>query len=363
MIGWMPHSTNPVYAGVRFRCFYPMRTLNDLSINCELYDVTHIDRYTTVVIQELLCFPDDKKPYPTGDGIVEEMKHLKAKGVKLIIDTCDNHLYQPFPNEKWQAAKKHFNEMLQLADHLVFSTETVSNEIQKNIPVKLPISIIGDAIETQEDLYSVPLWRRMLSKYYYIDNYSAYELRQQLKRTSKAGGMKLVWFGSHGSSIASGGMTSIQTLRDLLHRLSKDVRPLSLTVISNHRTKYEQITSDWKIPTYYCDWSRPTFYRLLKMHDICVIPIERNSFTLCKTNNRLVTAIACGLAVVADSIPSYLEFKDCCSLDDWEHGLSNYLSDDELRRIDVTAGQTLIEKNWSHENIGQLWADVLQQSA
>ncbi len=115
--------------------------------------------------------------------------------------------------------------------------------------------------------------------------------------------------------IAGGGIETLQRLRDLLTRLSNKIRPLSLTVISNKRIKYEQVTSDWEIPTHYCDWHRPNFYQLLRMHEICLIPIERNVFSKCKTNNRLVTAISCRLSVVADSIPSYLDFKHCCSLD------------------------------------------------
>lgn len=358
MIGWIPHSTNPVHAGVRFRCSYPLRSLSALSIPCELYDSSRSDRYSTVVIQEFLCLQDDKNAYPTGAAIVQEMKCLKRQGVKLIIDSCDNHLYQPKTNEKWRAATEYLAEMLQLADHLVFSTTTLSEEMLKIIPSTAPVSIIGDAVETSTDLYSIPWWRQVISKYYYIANYSAYQLTQELELTRNAGGINLVWFGNHGSLIAGGGMEPLQGLHDLLHHLSNNLRPLSLTIISNNRTKYEQITNDWKIPTHYCDWYRPTFYRLLHIHDICVIPIELNPYTLCKTSNRLATAISCGLAVVADSIPSYLEFKDCCSLDDWEQGLTDYLLNTDKRQNDVSKGMDKIKKNFSHEHIAQLWENV-----
>jgi hypothetical protein len=97
-----------------------MRSLNTPSVYSELYDQNHVDRYSVVVIQELLSLSDSTKPYPTGDGFVKEMKRLKNKGVKLIIDICDNHLYQPIESEKWQAAKHNLIEMLQLADHVVF---------------------------------------------------------------------------------------------------------------------------------------------------------------------------------------------------------------------------------------------------
>ncbi len=360
MIGWMPHSINPVYASVRFRCFYPLRSLHSSSIPCELYDKSRSESYNTVVIQELLCLQDDTKPYPTGAAIVQEMRRLKLHGVKLVVDSCDNHLHQTKPNENWRVAAENLAEMFQLADHLVFSTVTLSEELLKKIPSTIPFSVIGDAVESSSDLYNVPLWRQMISKHYFSSAISAYQLTKCLAQTRDDGFCPIVWFGNHGTSYAGGGMESLDGFRDLLHRLSNEVCPLSLTVISNNKTKFDHVTSNWKIPTHYCDWSRPTFYRLLKLHDICIIPIERSPYTICKTNNRLATALSCGLAVVADSIPSYLEFKDCCSLDDWEQGLTNYLQNSDKRQKDVLKGIDKINEHFSHDHIAQLWKNLFQ---
>ena len=52
-----------------------------------------------------------------------------------------------------------------------------------------------------------------------------------------------------------------------------------------------------------------------------VVPISPNPFTRCKSANRPALALAAGVPVVADAIPSYRELAPYLTLDDWAGGL------------------------------------------
>lgn len=103
------------------------------------------------------------------------------------------------------------------------------------------------------------------------------------------------------------------------------------------------------IPTRYLGWSRATFLAALKLHDVAVIPVARTPYTDCKSNNRLLLALQCGLAVCASRIPSYAEFADVCELDNWEAGLEAYLRSPARRQQHVARAQQMIQAHWTPE--------------
>ena len=134
--------------------------------------------------------------------------------------------------------------------------------------------------------------------------------------------------------------------------------PLCLTVISNHRRKYEQEIQPWSLPTRYLEWSGATFLEALRCHSVAILPVSDNAFTRCKTANRVLAAIQAGLAVVADAIPSFHDFKDVTQLDNWESGLELYLSDPSRRQRDVENGQRPIQESWTNEKIVAQWKQI-----
>jgi hypothetical protein len=171
-------------------------------------------------------------------------------------------------------------------------------------------------------------------------------------------GRRLVWFGNHGSGYAEGGMADLSKLHSLLEQAQQDA-PLSLTVISNHRGKFEQLVQAWRLPTHYLAWHPATISRALQLHDVAVIPIGLNPFTLCKTNNRVATAFLHGLAVVADTIPSYTEFADSAVLDDWGPGLHRLLHDSAWRQQRLALGQQRVRDHWNLPHIVDQWQRAL----
>lgn len=324
---------------MRIRCLNPLRQLQSWGFPVELFDSTRADCYSAVVYS---------KSY--SEANYQEAAALKKSGTRIVFDLCDNHFYNPNASQALEKVRQDLKQMMNLADYLVASTEAMADVMRSELSVPHKITVIGDAVETEVRGSATPFWKRM------------WQMRQlskligQLQMEKQNGRTPLVWFGIHGGPHAEFGMLDLLKLRPLLEKIN-DNFPLSLTVISNSRKKFHRSIKAWRIPTRYLAWYPETFFPALKAHSIAVIPISTNPFTRCKTNNRLALSLYAGLAVVADSIPSYQAFAEVCWLDDWERGLEGYLSNPDLRRRHVEAGQKIITEEWTLSRIADRWRD------
>lgn len=336
MIAWRPRAPDPRVASVRIRCLNPLRELQRRGLPVELFQADRAAAYRAVVYSKTY----DEASY-------REAGALQRGGARIVLDLCDNHFYNPRGLPQLERLGRDLRRMMELADHLVASTPAMADVMEGELRGK-PVTVIGDAVEESfEGLEQSPVarwWARQ-------------QLRRLLRSRDRFGqehAARLVWFGIHGGPYAEHGLEDLQNVRTLLEHLGRHY-PLSLTVISNSREKYRRSVAQWAIPTAYLEWNPTTFQEALRNHQIAVIPITRTPFTDCKSNNRLVTALHAGLAVVADSIPSYQPFTDVCRLDDWEGGLREYLADPAVRARDVRVGQARVAAEWSITRIADQW--------
>ena len=338
MRGWRPKSSDTRVASARIRCLNPLRELQRRGFPVELFQPQHGSQYTAVVYSKLY----DEASY-------REAVDLRGRGTRIIVDLCDNHFYNPAGNPELARARVGLERMMRMAHHLVASTPELGAVIRAELGTERQVTIIGDAVE--ETIVGVPEpgLRRWLSRR---------ELRRLLswlENGRKAGTeAALVWFGIHGGPHHEHGMGDLLRIRPVIEQLHRR-HGVQLTVISNSREKFDRLITPWSVPTRYLEWSPLTFLPALRAHHIALIPVTQNSFTRCKSNNRLATALAAGLAVVADAIPSYQEFAQVCRLDFWQQGLSDYVRDPALRSRDVRAGQVLVSRICSPERIADDW--------
>src|SRR3546814_6440787 len=120
-------------------------------------------------------------------------------------------------------------------------------------------------------------------------------------------------------------------------------------------------TTLFRSPTQYVEWDLKSSARIIAEHDVAVIPVVSNPYTVCKTNNRLVFALHLGLPVVADPIPRYQAFSEACVLGDWETGLRRYLSDRSLRQRHPPAARAIIDRDWMIKTNAAQWAKLGRQ--
>jgi Protein of unknown function (DUF1698) len=328
-VAWKPRFSDPRVASTRIRCLNPLRELRSRGYPVELFDPSRVDDYAVVVYSKLY----DSSTY-------REAEALQRRGVQIVLDLCDNHFYA--------GNGEPLKRMMALADELVVPTEAMAEVLRIELSRPKPITVIRDAVECKIEGIKRPILERCW------EQIRLRKLSSQLTAANRGGRTPLVWFGIHGGPDAEFGMLDLLKVRPLLEQMNRRF-PLSLTVISNSRKKYEENIRSCPFPTYYLRWYYETFFTALRAHSIAIIPISNNPFTRCKSSNRLTVSLYAGLAVVADSIPSYEPFGGTCYLGDWEKGLENYLSDPELRRRHVEMGRAIIAREWLIGHIADGW--------
>lgn len=336
MIGWKPKFNDPNVASVRYRCLNPLTELQRRGFQIELFALERCNKYSAVIFSKLY----DEQNYQLA-------KQLKAKQKTVIFDICDNHLYNPYGTEKFKIVRDQVLRMLAISDVVITSTETLADTLMRETELQTRPIVIGDAIE--EDLFksgsrkSWPRWIARSLKFHYLYDRSK---------------VNVLWFGIHGGENAPYGMLDLLNQKDLMIAAQK-VHPFRLIVASNSRDKFLRHIKPFPFETHYCEWTLAEFGHIMLSTDICIIPITRNPFTICKSNNRLAMALYAGTPTIADSIPSYSDLSRFCVLDDWERGLSTYLSNPLKVKEHARPAKKYIKARYSIKEIGSQWAEHL----
>jgi hypothetical protein len=337
VIGWKPKSSDPRVASTRIRCLNPLRELNARGYPVELFNAQRSDGYRAVVYSKLY-----------GEAEVQEATRLKNSGARIIFDLCDNHFHSPGNGAFEEHARTQIRRMMSIADHLVASTAALAEVMRTESGTSRDVEVIGDAVEATIDAAQQGAASHVLSRF------DLGRLRHWLQAGKARNRTHLVWYGVHGGPNAPHGMLDLLGIRAVLESANR-THGVSLTVISNSRWKYLKTIRALDLPTFYMPWRPESFIEALRLHNLAVLPVSDNPFTRCKSNNRLALALSSGLPVVADSIPSYLEFANMCSLDDWQNGLTRYIESRDLREQHVREGQAMIVRRWSLTKIATDW--------
>jgi hypothetical protein len=275
-------------------------------------------------------------------------KRLKQNGTRIVLDVCDNHFYNPFGLREYARAAEDLRHMTALADVIICSTQKLAEEFCRHTGLLRQPIVIGDPIEVlPETLERVSPVKRMLASLF-----RGRSVRQSVPT--------LLWFGSHGSPNAPCGMLDILNVADLLRRLHQ-AHPFELLVVSNNRKKYDTYIAPLPFDTRYAAWERRSFPKILRDSAAVIIPINRNPFTVCKTNNRLVMALHHGVPVIADGIPSYEEFRCFSFLDRWEEGLRDVLDDVGQGKRMAEEGRSYVTRHCMPEAIVTVWERAIRE--
>jgi hypothetical protein len=338
-VGWVPRVPDPRVASVRIRCVLPMRALARMGCRSTLWAPGQ--RYDAVVFV---------KRYDAA--AVELAASLRRQGTRVVVDLCDNPFFNPNALPAIDEMAVGVRAMASEGDVLVVSTEALGEVVRREVPGAPPLVVIGDALDESLDVVPPSVRDRLAGPL------ELARLRRWVDIQRAEGRVPLVWFGIHGGPQAPHGMADLESIRAVLEGAAWGV-PVSLTVISNAQAKYRAQVAPWRIPTRYLEWRPTTFTDALALHDVAVLPVARNPFTMCKSSNRVVSALWAGVAVVADAIPSYREFSDCIVLDDWQRGLAAYCTSAERRQADVLAGRQRIDTAWRAEHVAAKWRALL----
>lgn len=190
------------------------------------------------------------------------------------------------------------------------------------------------------------------------DQFDQTKVRADISVGTPSHTRKILWFGNHGADHADFGMLDLLYIRAPLEKLAAEL-PLELVVVSNNVEKYNKHIRPLAIPSRYIEWGADSMSRHFYNADVAVIPNSLDAFSICKSSNRTVMALAHGLPVVATSTPALEPLRDCVVLDDFEGGLRRYLSDPDYVKQHVQKGKMLIEQLYGQPEIGRLWNELL----
>jgi len=328
-LAWKPKSSDANVASVRYRCMIPLRELQSRNFPVEIFNPAKAESYAGVIFS---------KCYDTADQKLA--RDLKSRGSAVVLDLCDNHFYNPSGLPAYETARKNLLEMIGLADLIVCSTPTLADFVVAEAGLGQRPRIVGDPVEFS-DAFSAPA-------------------RGQNVADAAGKPFRLLWFGIHGSPNAPCGMADLCRLADVLREIRDDQGvSIELVVCSNSRDEYDRLLRALDIQSSYTEYNRDQFPALLSMMDGVVLPVNKNPFTWAKSHNRLTAALFAGVPVVADPVPSYLEFSAFCTLNDWRSGLREILFDAKAARRKASAGREYILSRWMPSHVAEQWREVL----
>lgn len=337
-IRFWPHLTEARVASTRIRCLQMIEALKRLDIDVDLY------RVGCDIPSVLVMF----KRYDS-----ESLRHavdLREKfGTKLVIDICDNHFYFEGNDHKAIRRREQLRNASSAVDLIVTSSDALAQVVFNEIK-NARVCVIPDSLDMG---ISTPLPRKSVSDVFNAQRWSLFR-----RRNPVAFGRRLLWFGSHGSPYVSGGMEDLESISTALS-CHHAIEPLTLCIVSNNWRKYRDISKNWSWPTFYFPWSECNFRLAAMDNQIAVIPIRPNPFTLCKSNNRVATSFNLGLAVAADAIPSYEEFRESALLDDWDFGLGTLMRDNAERMRRTTAARQVLMSRYRPEIVASHWVESI----
>lgn len=320
-IGWKPASNDATIASYRFRVSMPATALSELGYRAGPVEAIGIDQCDVVVFS---------KSYTPADLALA--RAVRKRGGRVIFDLCDNHFYNPFGLRKYEEGQLRIREMMSIADATICTTEALARVIAEETSGAVTAAVVGDAAERIK-------YRRKAAT---VDD----------RR------LDLLWFGSHGSPNAPGGMEDLALIADPLNALAGR-RAIRLTVCSNNEAKFQTVAGSMGFETRYVEWTPQSFAGVMRTAAAVVIPVIRNPFTDCKSHNRLTSALYAGLPVVATGIESYREFAEYCVLDDWVDGLESLTTDLAGRTAQASASRAYIDRNWSMKALSHQWIRAL----
>lgn len=323
-IGWRPFSYDARVPSARYRSMMPVSILSRAGAIASLVPPDGGGTYDCVVFQ---------KAYTQAD--FELAQRYAARGTKIVFDLCDNHFYTADGDPMLVERAARLRQIVDIADVVTVSTPAVA----ELVPEKR-VFLVDDALEVPRGAGIA----RTLAR-----------VRRSARRRDRP--VRLVWFGNAESRGIAIGLMELGRIISELEALDRTL-PLRLTVISNSRAKYQEYVGSSSVPSRYVRWRATTFAQHFTPNDVCVIPMNVNPYSVCRTNNRVRTSLMLGVPVVATAIPSYAEFAPWTLVERWSENITKYAGDPDLARRHVEAAQQHITTTYTPERLLEQWSTV-----
>ena len=250
----------------------------------------------------------------------EVLPALKARGVRIVADFCDDHFAHP-------QIGPHFQALARIADEVVAATPAMAEVLRKHTGREAVV--ITDPVEGP---------------------------RREPRFEPRLPELRLVWFG-HPSNLP-GIIDRSQELRALAAGM-----PLRLRLVTEATPQTRELAGalagldSARLTIELAPWSLEATWQALEQADAVWIPIGDADKNVVKSANRLVEGLWAGRLVVADALPSYLPFVDVTPVGvGLEKGITEALANPAKTRERMREAQRRIARAHSGFEVGRLWA-------
>ena len=226
------------------------------------------------------------------------MRTLKKCGGRVFWDVCD-------PSWWWQPQE--CQEILAYTDEVVACTEPLACDFYEWSGVQP--RVIPDRLE--------------------MSHFSAQRVHAEIKP------VRFIWFG------VATNRTSLFSAVANLERLVANGYRIELTIMDDRPESAFPISNNF--PIYYARWSLDQEVAVITGHDIALLPPYPGPWGDIKSNNKHLTAWACGLPVLSsDSWSDYLAMMNPCH-----------------RQEQAAAGHSMVLGHYTIEKSADQWEELL----
>lgn len=391
-VGWKVHSLAGNMASVRYRALLPVAALEPAGIRSRVFgdgSEAHLEGLDALVIVKSFT-PDDLRLAQTA----------RRRGMPVVFDLCDNIFVEGYAGRT--SGLTIADVFLTIAEHascIVTPTEPLARTVRARVP-EVPVRIVPDGIETPEVAAAMArilreakateqaqasrmLRQRLRSALGRVKNEGVHVLpsllRSLVRRMRKrvrpdlapptaaaaseptpalTGAQRLVWFGNHGAGHGRFGMLDILEYREALETLARE-RDIELVVISNNREKFDTHIRPLAIPCRYVEWGPEVVGKWLQHAAAVLVPNTRDDFSICKSANRTVLALASGVPVVATMTPALQPLAPFIHTGDPLEALRRVLAEPRRARSEAEEGYRQAAVLFGTPAIRAAWHDLL----
>lgn len=304
-------------ASARYRALIPAQNLTRLGHAVQL--ITVPQGPPPPQLRELACdvLVLSKSNNP---GNEELLRILKARGVRIVVDFCDDRFADP-------QIGPHFHNLAMLADEVVAATEAMATAVR--IHTGREALVVTDPVEGP---------------------------RREPRFAPRAPRLRIAWFG-HPSNIWG--------VRDKAHELEALMArmPVRLTLVTKVMPETLDLAQNLagidpaRLQVELVAWSPEATWKAIEDCDCVWIPIAAMEKNVVKSPNRLVEALWAGRLVVADALPSYMPFADFTPVGKGlEQGVIAAFADPAATEQRIREAQGRIGRLHSGFECGRLWA-------
>ena len=383
-LAWIVPNADPKVASFRYRCLIPAWAMQQIGHDSaifvdELPDPAQFD--AVIVVKQ------------AGERVHELACTFRARGKPVFLDLCDNIFVPGYAQRRGpELSAESAGELARHAEALVTPTQALERVTRQHLGDDVASWVVPDAALTPDAYQAISAWlpgsvvsapprgvdrlisgsRRVFGSEGDDGDSSVQTGRSGDKRDGGIFGVesdwqvdhlpentaRVIWFGRHGSFHSEFGMGLLRPVIEELERAHRD-RPIELVVISNNRIRFDALTHGVKIFTRYETWSNERVFFELSRADLFVMPSAADPFSLCKSANRAVLALANNVPVVATYLESLEPLRDVLVMDDWRAGIDAYLFGRGAADEHLARAQPILAAQFSIDAIGQQWNAIV----